>query len=178
VAVLNRLIAVLLGLALIAAGVILLLETALAGVNRPPLLIDRSLADSRLSELSWTDPEVDIALVALVALGALLLLVQLLPRQPYALPLRGDQGRQGEIERKPLAALLAARAERDSDVVRAQARVSRRKAQLRAWAVPGADIDAIRERLGQHVDKSLNAFQLARPLRTRVAVIQTRERTP
>lgn len=175
-AVLNRLVVVLLGLVLAAAGVLLVAEAIAAAVGQPPLLLDRSFIDSRLSELSWIDLWMDIALAVLIGLGALLLLMQLVPRQPDSLPLRAGQGRQAEIERKPLAGLIAARATNDRDVISARADVSRSAVRVDAKALPGADIQAVKGRLGQIVNDTLQPIELARPLRSKVSVRRTRER--
>lgn len=176
-AVLNRLFVVLLGLALAAAGVILVAETIAAAAGQPSLLVDRSTVGTGLSELSWTDVEVDIALAVLIVLGGLLLLLQLVPRQPESLPLRSGQGRQAEVERKALAALIAARAANDRDVLDARAAVTRSAAKVDARAVPGVDTRAVRDRLGQMVTETLQPLELTRSLRPRVAVRRTRERS-
>ncbi len=176
-AVLNRSVVVLLGLALAAAGAVLIAETIAAALGQSPLLLDRSMIGSRLAELDWTDIEVDVALAILVGLGALLLLAQLVPRQPDALPLRAGQGRQAEIERKALAGLIAARAGTDRDVLTARADVTRRAAKVDARALPGADTKAIRTRLGQVVSDTLQPLELVHPLRSKVNVRRSRERS-
>jgi hypothetical protein len=177
VAILNRIIIVLLGLALAAAGVLLVAETIAAAVSAPPLLLDRSLIDSRLAEMSWTDVEVDVTIAILIGLGALLLLAQLIPRQPDALPLRAGQGREAEVDRKALAGLIAARAGADRDVLSARAEVTRRAAKVDARALPGADVGSARARLGQMLSEALGAIDLARPLRQKVTVRRSRERS-
>ena len=175
-AVLNRLVWALLGLALAAGAVILAAETIAAAVGQPPLLLDRSLIDSRLAELSWTDIVVDIALAVLIGLGVLLLLLGLIPRPRDTLPLRAGQGREAEIERKPLASLLAARAQNDREVLRASAKVTPRAAAVSAQAIPGADTRAVRDRLTRMVNESIEPLQLARPVRAKVSVSRSRER--
>lgn len=176
-AVVNRLLMVLLGLALAAAGALLVAETVVAALGQPPLLIDRSLADSTAAELSWTDTPVDITIAVLIGLGALLLLLQLVPRQPDALPLRAGQGREAEVERRPLAGLLAARANNDREVLSAKAKVTKRAAAVSVKAQPGTDVRGLRERLGRMVSDSLEPLELARPLRTKVSVSRSRERS-
>ncbi len=176
-AVLNRLLAVLFGLALAAAGVILVAETVTAAVSQPPLLLDRSLIDARLSELTWTDWITDLTLAVLIGLGALLLLLQLVPRPPDSLPLRGGDDRTAEVERKPLATLLAQRAGEDPEVLNARAKISRRTATVAAKAQPGADTRAIRMRLESSANAMIEPLQLAQGLRTKVRVSRTRERS-
>lgn len=176
-AIVNRVLTLLLGLALAAAGAWLVAETVVAAIGQPPLLIDRSLADSTASELSWTDAPVDIAIAALIGLGALLLILQLIPRQPDSLPLRAGQGREAEVERKPLAGLLAARAGNDREALTAKAKVTKRAATVAVKAQPGADVRALRERLNQMMARTLDPLELASPLRRKVSVSRSRERS-
>jgi len=176
-AVLNRLLAVLFGLALAAVGVILVAETVAAAVSQPPLLVDRSLIDSRLSELSWTDWITDLTLAILIGLGALLLLLQLVPRPPDSLPLRSSPGREAEVDRKALGSLLAARAGDDAQVLRARAKVTPRAASVAAKAQPGADPRALRPRLEAATRSVLDPLQLASPPRTKVRVSRSREKS-
>jgi hypothetical protein len=177
VAVLNRLIWALLGLAVAAVGVILVVETVTAAVRQPPLLVDRSLVDSTLTDLSWTDAAVDIAIASLIGLGLLLLLLGLIPRPPDTLPLRSGEGRQAEIERKPLASLLAARAQADREVLHAKAKVSQRAAVVSVKAQPGADVRALRDRVTRMVSGTLEPLQLAGSVRPKVSVSRSRERS-
>jgi len=176
-AVLNRLLAVLFGLALAAIGVILVAETVAAAVAQPPLLVDRGMIDSRLAELSWTDWLTDLTLAILIGLGALLLLLQLVPRPPDALALRGGPGREAEVERKSLASLLAARIGEDPEVLRARAKITPRAASVAAKAQPGADPRALRPRLEAATKSVLDPLQLASPPRTRVRVSRSREKS-
>lgn len=176
-AVLNRLIWALLGLAVAAAGVILVAETITAAIRQSPLLVDRELIGSTLENMSWTDAAVDIAIAALIVLGLLLLLLGLAPRPPDTLPLQAGQGREAEIERKPLAGLLATRAQADREVLHAKAKVSQRAASVSAKAVPGADVRAVRERLTTMVSETLKPLQLAKPVRPKVSVSRSRERS-
>lgn len=176
-AVLNRLLAVLLGLALAVAGVVLVAETVAAAVSQPPLLVDRAMIDSRLAELSWTDWITDLTIAILIGLGALLLLLQLIPRPPDSLALKGGPGREAELERKPLASLLAARIDEDPEVLRARAKITPRAASVSAKAQPGADTRAMRPRLEATAKSLLEPLQLASPPRTKVRVSRTREKS-
>jgi hypothetical protein len=176
-AVLNRLLALLLGLALMAAGALLVVETVAAAVGARVLPIDRGALDSRLADLRWTDFPVDVTLGVLLGLGALFLLLQLIPRAPQSLPLAPVNGRPAEIERRSLASVLASRVGDDPQVLRAKAKVKRRSASISARAQPGADTRAVRDRLAETVDDTLQPIQLARRLRPRVSVQRSRERT-
>lgn len=176
-ALLNRFLAVLLGLALLAAGALLLAETVAAAAGQPPLLVDRGYLDGQLSELRWTDLPVDVTIAALLGLGALLLLLQLIPRPPESLPLGELHGRRAEIDRKSIASVLATRAEDDPEVLHAKAKVNRRTATVSAKAMPGADTRTVRDRLVDMVEDTTQSFQLARRLRPWVSVQRSRERS-
>jgi hypothetical protein len=176
-AVVNRLLALLLGLALLAAGAVLVVETVAATTGTQVLPIDRGALDSRLSDLQWTDFPVDVTIGVLLGLGALFLLLQLVPRPPDSLPPAAVNGREAEIERKSVATVLAQRASDDPEVLRAKAKIKRRAAHVSAKAQPGADTRTVRDRLVEMVDDTLQPLQLRRRLRPRVSVQRSRERT-
>jgi hypothetical protein len=177
-ALLNRLLGVLLGLVVAAAGVLLIVETVAAAMNRTPVLVDREVVDSTLSQLSWTDPLLLWVSIGLIVVGALLLLLQLIPRQPATLPLRGYEGRSAEIDRKALGGRLAAIARRDPDVAGAKGKMTKRAAKLSVRAVPGADLTALRDRLVATVTDALASFDLATSAKPKVSVSPGLTRAP
>lgn len=176
-AVVNRLLGVVLGLVIAAAGVLLLLETVWAAAGRPPLLVDRQRVDRVATEqLTWDSTLVTWVLVGLVLVGALLLLLQLVPRQPDTLPLADHPDRHASVERKALAAQLGEVVKEDPEVVTATAKVTRRAARVRAKAAPGADLGALRNRLEATTGGLLSSLQLQQRLRPGVVVTRGRER--
>lgn len=176
-AFLNRLLGVILGLVIAAAGVVLVLETIWAAAGQPPLLVDRQRVDRVATEqLTWDATPVTWVLVGLVLVGALLLLLQLIPRQPDTLPLADHPDRHASVERKALAAQLGEVVKEDPEVVTARAKVTRRAARVRAKAAPGADVGTLQSRLEASTGSLLSSLQLQQRLRPRVVVTRGRER--
>lgn len=176
-ALVNRLLGLLLGLALAFAGGLLAAEAVVAALGRPALLIDREGTASTLGGLGWGDTLVTAVLVALIVVGALLLIGQLVPRMPDALPLRSERFRSAEIDRKALGSRLSTVAIADGEVIAVKTRVGRRKAKVRAKAQPGAEVQQVRKRLMQAEDEALAALELAKGFRTKVSVRRVRERS-
>ncbi len=176
-ALVNRLLVVLLALALLCGGALLVVETIASLAGADPVLVDAGAATSRASELSWDDPPVTGTAAALIAIGAVLLLLQLLPRQPESLPLQPGADRSAEVDRKALGAHLVRRVRSDEEVLGARATVKRRKVKVRAKAQPGVESRAVKERLTAMVAEDLRGIGLQRPLRTAVGVARSRERT-
>lgn len=174
----NRLLGVLLGLAVAAAGIILLLETAWAIAGQPPLLVDRDRVAQALGseQLTWGSTLVTSILVGLVLAGLLLLVLQLVPRQPAALAVEGGDGRSASVDRKALAGQLRAAVAEDREVLRARSTVTKRKATVRARSVPGAETAAVRSRLEETVGSTLASLQLDQRVRPVVSVARSRER--
>jgi hypothetical protein len=175
VAVLNRVLALLLGLALTAAGALLIAETVAAALGQRPLLVDRGQIDETLGQLGWDDALATGILIGALVLGGLLLLAQLLPRRPESLPLVSSEGRRAELEGRALASLLTSTVEEDVDVLRGRTRVGRRSARVDVLLYPDADPAAARDRLRKTVREAVEAVQLARNLRTRVRVSRSEE---
>lgn len=176
-ALLNRLLGLLLGLALAFAGGLLAAEAVVAALGRPPLLIDRQGAASTLEGLGWNDSLATAVLVGLVVVGALLLIAQLVPRTPDALPLRSDRSRTAEVDRKALGARLSTIALADGEVIGAKTRVGRRRAKVRAKAQPGAEVKQVRKRVIQAEHEAVAALELANGFTTKVKVGRVRERS-
>lgn len=174
----NRLLGVLLGLAIAVAGIILLLETAWAIAGQPPLLVDRDQVAQTLGseQLTWASTLVTSILVGLVLVGLLLLVLQLVPRQPATLAVEGADGRSASVDRKALAGQLRAAVAEDREVLGARSTVTKHKATVRARAVPGAEAAAVRSRLEETVRSNLAALQLDQRVRPVVSVARSRER--
>lgn len=174
-AVVNRLLAAVLGVALAVLGVVLIAETVAAAFERAPLFVDRQRIAQEMDGLSWGDPVVLAVILALLFLGALLLLVQLLPRPPETLALRSEPDRSASIDRRALASRLGKVTEADPEVATARAAVTGAAARVRARAIPGADVASVRERLRKTVEETLDGYQLSPRPPTKVTVSRSRE---
>jgi hypothetical protein len=168
VIVVNRVLGFILGLALAATGVIVVGEVVLGVVGRGPWLIDRTLANRELAELTWRDPRVLPVSVALLAIGIVLALMQLKPRRPTTLPLpQSTERRRFGIERRSVETHLATIAQNDYDVATARARVGKRRATIKAKAAPGATLPTVEDRVRVSLSNELERLGLRHTLNVR-----------
>lgn len=164
--VVNRLLGLVLGLALLAGGVIVAGEVALSLSGRSPWLVDRALLDHELSALAWADPRVLPIAVGLLAAGIVLLFLEVKPRRPAALPLRwSTEHRRALVERRGVEELLASAALGDNDVTEARARVGRRRGKIMARTASGAL--GGRDRIHQSLTRELDRLGLSLTLKIR-----------
>lgn len=173
----NRIVGLLLGLAVLAAGVLTLVETVLAMINRPGWLIDRDRWEQIAADLRWDDPAL-ILIATIVALVALALaLLQLWPARPRFLPLNPHaEGRRDAIDGRGLQTLLRRAAAEDQDVVSADVTVRRRKAKVTVRSPADADVNSVRDRVAKQIGARIEALQLQQPMSPRVRVQRSRER--
>lgn len=175
-ALVNRVLGVVLGLLLAAAGVLLIVETIAAASTADPVAVDRRALTSTLEESTWNDPLIVAIAVGLVVVGLLLLLLQVWPRQPEELPLRGTADRRATVDRRALAQRLTASALEDPEVIGARASVTKKRASVRVRSQPGTPVEGIRQRITAQVIGTLQDLQLEPAPEPRVNVVQSRER--
>lgn len=133
---LNRLLALVLGLAVAAAAAVTGVEVGLLVSGRPSWVVPRSRWDDLVSDLGWDDRGLVIAAVVVLVAGLLLLVAQLVPRRPSRLQVRSDRpDREVWISRRGLEGQLRRAAEREPPVQEARVRLSRRRVKVTA-AVP------------------------------------------
>lgn len=170
---LDRLLALVLGLALAAAGIVAVVEISLLLADGDPWLVNRSAWDTELRELSWDDGAVTLGLAIALAAAALVLVVQLVPRNPARLAVReGRDDREVWISRRGLQDRLRQRAESDPDVVRSSVKVTRRRARVDAHLPSHAARREARQRLSGELRRSLEEVGLERTPKLRVQVRQ------
>ena len=173
----SRLLALLLGLALVAAGTIVLVECVLRAVGRPPWLIPAGQWQGALSNATWTTPWVLASLVGALVAGLLLLALALWPRTPKAIPLREEAAdRSVELDRRGLQEHLRQVATGDDDVVAATVRARRSKAKVSAELVADADRRATSQRLQQRLQAALDELGPEKRYRPDVTTRQAAER--
>lgn len=166
--VINRLLGLIMGLALLAAGVIVTAETALSLSGRAPWLIDRAELSRELARLTWSDPRVLPVSIALLAAGVVLVIAQLKPRRPATLPLReSTEQRRARIERRSVETRLAWVARNDDEVAAARARVGRRRAKIKTTTVEGAEPLSVQDRIGMALINELKRLGLDHHLKIR-----------
>jgi hypothetical protein len=86
---LDRILAIVLGLAGFAFGVLVVAEVINAAFSRPPLLLPYRDAAAFLRERPWSDGVIVAVAALLLAAGLLLLIAELKPRRPPDTPVRG-----------------------------------------------------------------------------------------
>lgn len=176
-AVINRLLGLLVGLALLAGGLLLIVETALAAAGRAGLLADRNVLEDAARQLQWDDRNV-VVVAAIVAVAALAVaLLQLWPARARTIAMSPHgTDRRDAIDRKGLEKLLRRAGAEDHDVLGADVAVRRRKAKVKVRAPADADAGAVRTRVAEQLRARLDALQLEKPMSPRVTVKRSKER--
>ncbi|MFY1692148.1 DUF6286 domain-containing protein [Plantactinospora sp. WMMB782] len=169
----NRLGTLLLGCALLAGGLLLIMEVLTVALGRESLLIDRTAWYDTLTSTRLADPWTRTGIVAAGVLGLLILIGQLVRWKPDRLPTRLADG--WHLQRRSVERQLAAVSTAVTGVDSASARVRRRGVGwwVQVRAAGDADIapaveSAIRrelERLGASRDDHVGVRMSARPVR-------------
>jgi hypothetical protein len=172
--IVNRLLALVVGLALAAAAAVAIIEmvTALTG---NAAIVPRERWASVLAELRWDDPTLVAAATGLVLAGLVLLGVELTPARPRQFALRGSIDAAASIDRRGLQERLRHVALRDADVVAADVRI-RRRAKVRASVPPDTDRRACRQRVLDATTSAIDELGLTRPPTVRAQIVKARER--
>lgn len=166
----NRLIAAVLAFGLIAAGLLSVAEVVLAALGLAPLVVPYESWLDTARGSAYGDRSVIAAAIVLVALGLVLIVLQLLRRPPlsYSLSNKHD-GVEAQIDRGSLEQ-VAARAARDVDgVQKARCRATRSK--LAVSATTGRDeIIGLDGKIRAAVEDRLQALEPARAMTVAVKV--------
>lgn len=172
--VLERFLSLLLALAVVVGAVLLALEVGWAVAGRKPLLVYWRSAYTSGTTDSWDSTPARALAIVLLALGLLLLLAELKPRRASRLRMVSDDPTiDVAITRRSLRASLINAARQIDGVSRAKAKVSPRKATVKAVSRLGS-ADTARSLTGEldsALQARLGAMQLATTprLRTRVS---------
>jgi hypothetical protein len=151
----SRILAVVLALALVVAGIIVALEVVVAALDRGPLVVPYDEWSRSARRDPWSDPWVRWLCAGIAALGLLLLALAVLRRRPRTLPVR-ERGEDLELEvgRRSLRNALAQAAGAVDGVEYATARLSGTKAKVRVRTrrrVPGDLPSKVREAVSARV---------------------------
>lgn len=174
--VVDRLLALVAGLALAAVGGLVALEAGLLGAGRPALVVPRTRWDRGLNNLVWSSTTLRVAAIITIVAGAVLLITQLIPRRRQRLALVGTEGRTAWVTPAGVRRAVE-RAVLDShdDVAAARARVRRRKVKVLATVVASADNETP-GRVGTTVEAVLDRLEVERSLRVRVQIDRNQDR--
>lgn len=167
---LDRLIALVLGLALAAAGVLAGIEAVLLALGNAPLVVPRAMWDRSLRALTWDNTTLTVVAAALVAAGVLLLLIQLIPRRPVRLMLGPSAPGVTWIARQSLADRISYDVQQLDDVTRSSVRLHRRTAQVAAGIAAGVPREDARRMVTAAATTVTEQVPLAKPLKIKVKV--------
>lgn len=173
--VMNRLLALVLGAVLAAAAAAVLVDAVAVLAGRGAIVSGRQSWPAALLRASWSDPALLVIAVGFIVVGALLLAAGLVPQRPLVLPLRRPPHAAASIDRRGLEERLRHTALRDPDIVAATVGV-RRAITVSAEVAGGTDRRRCRERLERAITSAVEQMDLADHSRTRVKVVQGRER--
>jgi hypothetical protein len=171
-----RLLAPLLGLALAAAGVLLVIEVVAAWV-RPAtgsgLLVPWPEWRGTLENLSWDEYPVPAIAVAVAVVGLLLLLIGLLARRSDVVLAAPAEEMTVTTSPRVLARLVGRRVRAGEDVASAAVTASRRRVAVTAqgWADPDPQL---RESIAAGVEELLDELPLQQRPRVTVRVVERR----
>jgi len=159
---LSRLLAALLGIILLAGGIVVALEIGLTAVARRSVLLpyDDWLADGR--RYRWDDSGIEIASLVVLAVGVLLLVVTLRRRKPKVVAATAPGDVRAALSRRPLEAALRRYAMRISGVERVKVRV-RKKAVTVSGGSLDSDLDRASQQLAEGLAAGLGRLPLATP---------------
>ena len=169
----DRVLALLLGLAGLAFGVLVVAEVINAALNRPALFLPYRQAASFLRERPWSDGLVITIAALLLAVGLLLLIAELRPRRRAHLVLQPlDPQVTTTLSTRSVARVLENAAVHTAGVQRARATVRGRRVRLRL-DVPARESADIANQAERNARSALDGLQLRRS--PRLTVRTTRE---
>jgi hypothetical protein len=148
VAVVNRLVALVLALALFLAASVAVVDIVLAAFKRPHWIVDASAWANWLRAARWYDGTVRLGLVGAIVLGLILLFVGLRRGRPSSVPLTAADGVQIRASRRAVERAVDAAARRVEGVSAADVSVRRRRVRVRALTrrrEPGDLEEAVRQ---------------------------------
>jgi hypothetical protein len=167
----NRLLALVLSLALIAAAGLLLTEAVAALLGRGPVLVDWSAAVSQAQQTTWSNPQVPAVSLLLAVVGLALVLGQLWPSRTRRLPVEGtDPATDAAVTRRTLARDIATAVGDVDGVVPRRVNVGRSRIAVQASAPAGGDLSLLAEQVKAVVAARLERLRLRRPPRLAVKV--------
>jgi Family of unknown function (DUF6286) len=174
VRLINRPLGLILAAALLVASVVLIVEVIAFAAHTGPLLVHWTTWYQWAARTHWDRAVVRVWSAILVAVGLLILALELKPPRVTRLRLRsGDQATDAAMTRRGLAGALRAAALDIDGISRAAVTVRRRRARITATSAarsrPAAG--ALKEPVTESVRQCLAGLDLRHPPRLRVRVI-------
>ena len=171
--VLNRPLAFILAVALIAGSVIVIAEVIGFAVHKSPLLVPWTTWYQWAHKTQWDAGVVRVWSAVLIVIGAVILAVELKPPRVTRLPLRsGHDATDAAVTRHGLAQMLRAAATGVDGISSATVKVRRRRARITAaWPPRPTAAAALTEPVTQTLHARLDALDLRHPPRLKVRVV-------
>lgn len=169
--VLNRLLALVLGIGLVALGAVVTTEVVRANFGRPRWILPYDRMWAYLTSHSWTSPSVRLVFGVVAAVGLVLVVMQLWPRRRRYVPLAGAaDGIDVVVPRSSLRRAIDAAAVGEEGVRGAAVRLSARRADVR---VLSDDPDVV-PRVTERVTERLDAIGPEKPVKVDVRAVSDR----
>jgi len=164
----NRVVAALLALALLVGGLLVAVEIVVAGFDRRPWVLpyDRWYRDARLR--TWDSAPVRWICIALLAIGLLLLFLQMARRRPATLPLAAG-GAPADLGRRSLERSLVRAASEVDGVAAAKVKLGEERAEVVATTNRRQAGD-LQPRVTDALERRMHDLGLAQPPAVRVKV--------
>lgn len=157
---LNRVLAAIFGLALAAAGVLVVWEAVAIVLEPSSRRIPYESWIASQEAFRWNSPEVLWIGAGLAALGLILVALQLVPRKPSALGAAlGENGVQVDVDRSGLEGALTRAATGVEGVTGARTRTRRKKVSTR-FDIPGGGDRATTEAVAGALRRGLERFRV------------------
>ena len=169
--IVNRPLAFVVAVALLAAGVLMVVEVIGYAINSTHVFVNWPTWYRWAERTHWNRAVIKTWSIILIAVGLLLLIVELKRPKVRRLALQSDdEATDAAITRKGLAGTLRAAASDVDGVSNATVTVTRSKARVSATAAAHdpAGADSVTEPLSQAVQQRLDGLNLAKPPRLRV----------
>jgi hypothetical protein len=160
VRVINRVLAAALGLVLIVGGVVVFVEIIVAALDNEPWILPHDQWRRDALRNSWSAPSVKWFFGVVCAVGALLLLLQLVRRRPPALNLNQKYAAfDVDVHRPSLERSIKRMATRVDGIASAKVRVTPARARVIASS-NRRNVEGLDQRVAQMVSTRLQGLQL------------------
>jgi hypothetical protein len=166
----NALVSLVLAIALAAAGIVVAVEIALAGLGEDHWLLPWPDWYNWLLNHNWTETAVAVTCWALCAVGVILLFLALARYRPVTLeatPYNADVA--SSIRRSSLEHSLQRTAQGTDGIAKAGVKVSRHTVRIKARS-NRRDVTGMRDDIAQSIRDRLDGLRLVVPLQVRVHV--------
>ncbi len=165
---LDRLLGLIIGLALAVAAVLTGIEVMELVLGNPPAIIPRHTWDRQLRLQHWNSSGMEVTSGVLLGVGVVLILLQLVRRRPVRLALRSLPGQRTWLTRQGLARRLAHDVGRVDNVRSAKVKVGRRRVRARVVLAAGTDRSTGSRAVRQASLATLGALGVVRDMNVKV----------